>query len=224
MQNYSQYFADALADFESPLCPDGTADAAKGQVTMRAGYTLHATVDSDVGFIAKGAGQTQFAGVGVDALLDKGDGTGADFLTDVDAGNGMREVRLAYTPYAPPPAGSPLPPANWVQPTTWHLEQPGPLVLKGGNTPPPDPGPTPPESDQLDRIEASVNSLSMQMIDMQQQVLAQMAADTEKIQTQLHDIVEDAEETLRKIAPVLLKLLRDADDDNSGGGLPGRRS
>lgn len=218
MQNYSSYFATALGEFVSPLCPAGTEDAAKGQVTMRAGYAINTGASANVGFIAKSAGQTQFAGVGVDALLDRGDGTGADFLTDVDAGNGMREVRLAFTAYAPPPPGTVLPPSNWVQPTTAHLAEPGPLVLKSGTpVPEPEPEPVPPvDSAQMDRIEAKLDALQLQLIDGFQEVIATDNANTEKVQTQLHDIVEDAEESLMKIAPILLGLLRAADDDSSG--------
>lgn len=232
MQNYSQYFANALADFESPLCPAGTEDAAKGQVTVRAGYYIH-LVNFNIGYIAKNTGQTQFAGVGVDVLKDKSDGSWDDYLTDIDAGNGMREVRIAYSPHPADGSGASL----WVEPDESYLTVPGPLVLKSETPDPPDPEPepepVPPDSDQLARIEAKLDALTVQttdgfqqvtvqMTDGFQQVLAQMNANTEKVQQQLHQIVEDAEDTLKKVAPFLIRLLRNADDDQSGG-LPGGR-
>ena len=69
---------------------------------MRAGYTIHTTLDANVGYIAKTPGQTQFYGVAVDALQDKGDGFGADYLTDELQPDGRRLIKLAYTAYPTP--------------------------------------------------------------------------------------------------------------------------
>jgi len=138
MDNYSQVFAETLALYESCYVPGDQGDNGKGQVLVRAGYTINQTINPRVGYVAKTGGQTQFHGVGVDALHDCVDGTGADYLTDELQPDGRRLIKLAYTPYPPPPAGSP-PPTNWVQPTAAYLEYPGPLVLKG-TAPPPDDG------------------------------------------------------------------------------------
>ena len=221
MQNYTQVYADTLAEFESPLVPAAQGDEGKGQLNARAVYKIHQS-NPNVGHIGKSGGQTQYHGLSVDACLDKSDGTGADYLTDVDAGNGMREIRLAYTPYAPPPPGTPLPPDNWVQPTEEQLTYGGPLVLKADAPQPgpePEPEPQPPvDNEQLNRIEAKIDALQMQMIDLHQQSMATDNANTEKIQQQIHQVVEDAEESLKKIAPVLIGMLRAADDDGSGMG------
>jgi hypothetical protein len=130
MDNYSYVFADTLALYESCVVPGDQGDAGKGQVLVRAGYTINQTLNPRVGYVSKNPGQTQFHGVGVDALHDCGDGTGADFLTDELQADGTRLIKVAYTPYPPPPPGTP-PPLNWIQPTAAYLEYPGPLVLKG---------------------------------------------------------------------------------------------
>jgi hypothetical protein len=222
MQNYSQIFAETLAEFESPLVPADQGDNGKGQVTCRAGYRINTTMNGNVGFIGKNPGQTQFAGVAVDALMDKSDATGADYLTDVDAGGGMREIRLAYTAYAPPPPGTPLPPSNWVQPTMDHVNTPGPLTLKADAPvpgPEPEPEPQPPvDQEQLNRIEAKIDALQEAMVNGFQEVIATDNMNTQRIQEQIHQVVEDAEESLKKIAPILIGMLRAADDDGSGMG------
>jgi hypothetical protein len=144
MQNYSSVFADTLALYESLYVPGDQGDAAKGQVTVRAGYTINQYLDPRVGYITKSPGQTQFHGVAVDALLDSVDGSGADYLTDELQPDGRRLIKLAYSVYATPPPGTPI--TNWVQPTAAYLEYPGPLVLKGAA-----PVPVPPEDGKPDQ-------------------------------------------------------------------------
>lgn len=141
MDNFSQVFADTLAEYESPYVPGDQGDAGKGQVTVRAGFKINTTLDPDVGYIAKTGGQTQFHGVSVDALQDKSDGTGADYLTDELQPDGRRLIKLAYTHY---PTAAVPPTKNWVLPTAPYLDYPGPLVLKGETPEPPDP-PDPPQ-------------------------------------------------------------------------------
>lgn len=198
MQDYTQQFREALAEFESPIVHAGEEDAAKGQVTVLAGFRIHQIYDPNVGYIRKHAGQTQFAGVSVDALLDQSDGSGADFLTDVDVGNNLREIRVVFTRYPPAKLGTRLPPDNWVQPTLEHVNTPGPLVrrleLPGEIE---QPGEVPPaEGDRLDRIEAAIANLEQQIREAADRAIATDNANTEKIQQQLHAIVEDAERSL----------------------------
>ena len=142
MQNYSNVFQDTIDEFESPYVPGDQGDAGKGQVTARAGYKINQDFCPTVGYISKNPGQTQYHGIAVDALLDCVDSSGADFLTDELQPDGRRLIRVAYTAYVTPPAGTP-PPTNWVQPTEAHLQYGGPLVLKSTPVPPPS-GPTPP--------------------------------------------------------------------------------
>ncbi len=198
MTNYSDVFAETLALYESLYVPGDQGDAGKGQVCVRAGYTIHTTRDASVGYIAKNPGQTQFYGVAVDALQDKSDGFGADYLTDILQPDGRRLIALAYTPYAiaavPPTAG-------WVQPTAAMLEHPGPLVLKS-TTPPPTPEPAPPSKD--DEILSRLDDIQAQQAADTTTMLARDDANTEKIQTQIHDLVEDIEASLKKAGIVLV--------------------
>ena len=220
MQNYSQVFADTLAEVESPIVPGDQGDNGKGQVTARAVYKINTTMNANVGHIGKNPGQTQYptpsvaglTGIAVDACTDKSDGTGADYLTDVDLGNGTREIRLAYTPYAPPPAGSD-PTAGWVQPSTTYRDLPGPLKLKtsGGGTPTP-PNPTPPPADNTEVLNA-IAGLASTLTTMQAQqandtaaIIARDDANTEKSMQQIRDLVEDVEESLLDLAKLWLLL------------------
>lgn len=220
MQNYSQVFADTLAEFVSPIVPADQGDNGKGQVTARAAYTINTTMNANVGHIGKNPGQTQYPtpsidglkGIAVDALMDKGDGTGADYLTDVDLGNGTREIRLAYTPYAPPPPGTD-PTANYVAPSTTYRDLPGPLTLKadsgGGGTPEPGPDPNPPADytevlAALDELAATLANMQVQQATDTAAIIANDDENTEKGMQQIRDLVEDVEESLIKFALLLL--------------------
>jgi len=66
MQNYSQVFAETLAEFESPYVPGDQGDAGKGQVTARAGWKIYSTLNPNVGYIKKNPGQTQYHEIAVD--------------------------------------------------------------------------------------------------------------------------------------------------------------
>jgi len=217
MQNYSQKYAEALAEFVSPLVPADRGDEGKGQVNARAVYKIN-QINPNVGHIAKSAGQTQYHELSVDACLDRSDGTGADYLTDVDLGNGQREIRVAYTPYAPPPPGTPLPPANWVQPTAEQLTYGGPLTLKadsGGGIP--DPTPTPPPADnaavlaRIDQLEvatmARFDTVDASLVALQNQQATDTTAILAAVQhfeDRFNQIIEDVEDTLVDLALLLL--------------------
>jgi hypothetical protein len=210
MQNYSDVFAATLAEFVSPIVPSDQGDAGKGQVTARAVYTINTTRNPNVGYIAKSGGQTQYHGIAVDAALDRSDGTGADYLTDVDLGNGTREIRLAYTVYAPPPLGTPMPPSNWVQPTAAMLDYGGPLTLKEAvpepEPVPPDPAPSPADDELLAgmaRIEATLEQMQTQQASDTQAVLE--AVDSNR--ARFDQIVEDVEDALHDVL-LLLMLMR----------------
>jgi hypothetical protein len=208
MDNYSQIFADTLALYESPYVPGDQGDAGKGQVLVRAGYTIHTTINANVGYISKSPGQTQYCGVAVDALIDRLDGSGADFLTDELQPDGRRLIKNVFTAYATPPPGTPI--TNWVQPTADYLNQPGPLVLKSGGAPP-DPAPPPDDAYavRFDAVDEAIAGLAVQLEAATAEILARDDANTEKIQQQIHQLVEDAEATLIVIAKVLLLFWRD---------------
>lgn len=204
MQNYSEVFAATLDEFVSPIVPGDQGDAGKGQVTARAVYTIHTTIDRDVGYISKNPGQTQYHGIAVDACLDRLDGTGADYLTDELQPDGTRLIKLAYTPYPPPAPGTPLPPANWVEPTPDMLDKGGPLTLKAAQPPVPEPVPPADNAEVLQRLDTLEATLLARLDTLEANILARDDANTEKIQTQIHDLVEDAEETLLDIALLMI--------------------
>jgi len=204
MQNFSAVYEQTLNEFQSLIVPNDQADAAKGQVNTRAGLKINA-MDRSIGFIRKNPGQTQHAGVGVDTLMSNADGSWDDYLTDVAVNATSRRIKVAYTPH--PAAGSP-PYPDWVQPTAAHVAAPGPLVLKSdvGPGPGPEPTPEPPSSDQYDEI---IRKLDAQMelilgMDAKMNALAVQAnTNTQAIQKQIHDLVEDVEETMKQILPVI---------------------
>jgi len=203
MQNYSQVFADTLALYESLYVPGDQGDAAKGQVTVRAGYRIYSTMNPRVGYIAKSGGQTQFHGVAVDALLDSVDGSGADYLTDELQPDGRRLIKLAYSVYPTPPPGTPI--TNWVQPTAAYLEYPGPLVLKG-DVPEPGPEPPPVSTDQILSALEDIQATLAMHTEALGRIENQQAADTAAIITAIDDfrgyvvdVIEDVEQFLNKL-------------------------
>lgn len=210
MQNWSQVFADTLALYESPYCPGDQGDAGKGQVLVRAGYTIHTTLDGNVGYISKNPGQTQFFGVAVDALTDRVDGSGADFLTDEPQADGRRLIKVAFTPYAVPPPGSP-PPTNWVQPTASFLDYPGPLVLR--STTPPTPTP-PPSAVTLDDVMALLHQMQAEQNGYTVQILAHTTSETDRVIQRLNELrqeVIDFAEGAGKV--LLLRYLRERPEE-----------
>ena len=222
MTNYTPVYAATLNEYESLIVPKAQANDAKGQINARAGLKIY-TLNNRIGFIKKVAGQTQFHGIGVDTLKDSQDGSWDDYLTDVAVGGdeNTREIRLAYTPHGP--EGSP-PYSDWVQPTLLLTQFPGPLKLKS-DVPEPEPGPepTPPTDpailDELREIKVMLIALSRKQDECTASIITNDNANTEKIQQQIHQVVEDAEDSVQKFLPVLMAALRAADDDNSGGGI-----
>jgi hypothetical protein len=216
MQNYSQVFADTIAEFQSPYVAGDQGDNGKGQVTARAAYKIFTTMNANVGHIGKNPGQTQYPnpsidglrGIAVDALTDKADGTGADFLTDVLQADGRRLIAVAYTPYAPPPVGSD-PAAGWVAPSTTYRDLPGPLTLKVPDVPP-GPTPVPPTDDVMTALNTII-ATQLVHTDLLHQVQAQQANDTAAVltaiadvKTYIHDLVEDLEDWAKKAGLALL--------------------
>lgn len=203
MQNYSSVFAEVLAEYESPYVPGDQGDAGKGQVTARAGERIHRTLDPNVGYIAKSPGQTQYHGIAVDALMDRRDGSGADYLTDILQPDGRRLIALAYTAYPPAPPDHTDWASTWVEPTEAHTQLGGPLVLKGD----PAPTPVPPTDTDAFVLEALEDITATQAVhtDILEGLRVQQTNDTQTVLaavdgvlTRINQIVEDVEESLRK--------------------------
>jgi len=210
--NYSQVFADTLALYESNYVPGDQGDAGKGQVCVRAGYTIATTLDANVGYIAKNPGQTQFYGVAVDALQDKSDGFGADYLTDELQPDGRRLIKLAYTPY-PTPAVPPT--TGWVAPTAAMLEHPGPLTLKA-TTPAPTPEPPAPSKDdeilsRLDDIQAQQAADTTTILQRGDANTATIRADVAGVLDYIKHLEHSLEESAKKAA--LLKVAKRRGDE-----------
>jgi len=143
IQDYRSIFLATLAEFESPIVPKDQGNQGKGQLLLRTGYKINLTLNNNIGYLKKNPGQTQHAGVAVDALFDRTDGTGADFITDEAIPGDPEERRLikvVFTPYSVPPAQS-LPMEGWIEPTAAYLAVPGPMRLRGSA-----PAPAPPPS------------------------------------------------------------------------------
>lgn len=200
MQNYSAVFAETLAEFESPIVPADQADAGKGQLLVRTGYKIWRAGNKNIGYIRKNPGQNQFMGVGVDVLKDNNDGSWADFITDVAvAGDpSKRLIKLVFV--SNPPSGSP-PYADWVEPNVTYFNPPGPMKLKSEPMPGPDPTPTPPTDNT--EVLAKLDEIKQLIMDSTISVMANDNANTEKIQTQIHDLVEDVEDSLKQILPLI---------------------
>jgi len=206
MVNYSNVFADVLAEFESNYVPGDQGDAGKGQATARAGERINRTLDANVGYIGKNPGQTQFNGIAVDALQDKSDGYGADYLTDILQADGRRLIALAFTPY-PTPAVPPT--TGWVQPTPAYLDFPGPMVLKSATPPGPEPAPTPPADtaailDAIAGLASTLDDMRAQAASDTAAIIARDDANTAKSQQQISDLVEDVEQSLKKAGIALV--------------------
>lgn len=212
MQNYTRVFADTMGEFVSLIVPTGQEDQAKGQITVRAALKIFET-NQNIGHIGKTGGQTQFPtpsvpglqGVSVDALRDKSDGSGADYLTDVDVPGrpGFREVRLAYSTFPPNPSN---PATGYVQPNQAYVDLGGPLRLKQ-----PEPGPGPdPNPEPNPRFETAVleslarlEQASASIVTKLDALAIQSDDNTEKIQTQIHDLVDDVEDTMKQVLPLI---------------------
>src|SRR6185503_19375010 len=94
--------------------------------------------------------------------------------------------------------------------------QSGPMKLKDR------PSPTPEPSDaivikKLDEIQVALGAMDQKL----NQLAAQADQNTEKIQTQIHDLVEDVEDSMKQVLPLIT--CRNQADSSTGpsGGLAG---
>jgi|GEM_PF-6502356 len=215
MQDYRRIFTETLADFESPIVPKDQADAGKGQLLVRAGFKIYTAGDTNVGYIKKNPGQTQYLGVSVDSLKDKRDGSWDDYITDVavEGDPNSREIRVTRT--AHPAEGTP-PYADWVEPTVMYTQQSGPMKLKDRPSPNPEP------SDaivikKLDEIQLALSAMDQKL----NQLALQADQNTEKIQTQIHDLVEDVEDSMKQVLPLITCRYQADPSTGPSGGLAG---
>src|SRR5262245_60749014 len=193
MQNYSSYVAAALARYQSPVVYADQEEPGKAQLTRAAAWDIF-QVNPNIGLKAKTSGN-QVAGLTVDTLLDRTTGEVVDIATSRPDPPGCVTILAGWYPYAPNPAEV----VNWVAPTQELADMAGPMVPI--SDPPPDPAPEPDDDQQeimyrFDAVDVALSALSQQLATSTGDILARSDTNTEKIQTQIHDLVEDVEATL----------------------------
>ena len=219
MQNYSAIVASTLAtQFTNPVVSAADEEAGKAQLTRAAVYEI-AKTDPNVGLRAKTTGN-QVAGLSVDTIVDRTTGQVVDIATSRPEAAGQVRILPGWYDYGPNPSEIP----SYVQPTAALAAFPGPMPRTGvdpGPGPGPDPGPCPDDDvviRMLDDITQMLTDQGAALADLRGQQAADTAriierddANTEKIQQQIHQVVEDAEHTLQELLPLLLLLLRPED-------------
>ena len=221
MYNYQSVVADILAtQFVSPVVTAADEEAGKAQLLFAAVWQIHQT-NPNIGLVEKTSGNA-IDGMTVDVMMDKTDGSAADCSSSTPDAPGYVRITTPWSPYA-----ANMDPAwltRWRAPTQTLATKPTPMQ-RTGTTPPPDPTPPPADNSEVlaaiaalrDDMQSGFLSLSDQLTSVATSIMSNDNANTEKIQTQIHGVVEDMEDSLKKAAPFLLKLFREADDDNSGG-------
>lgn len=213
MRNFGDVVKECFDRFEpaSTIVSTEQEGPAKAQLCRLAGYEIEKQ-DPNAGYIRKILGENVM-GLSTDGILDKSDGSWADMATSHEISQGRWQIVPQWLPKT---ATGGDPTTVWVDPTLTYAMAPGPMVLK--ETPePPDPGPDPVPPTDLGEVKLLILALAKQQATDTAAILANSDENTEKIQQQIHDVIEDAEESMQKVLPVLLSLLRAADDDNSGG-------
>jgi hypothetical protein len=227
MQNYAGMVAQVLnTQFADHVVPAAEEEPGKAQLTRAAAWAIYQE-DATVGLRAKTSGN-QVAGLSVDTIVDRNTGEVVDIATSRPEGVGMVRILPGWYPYAANPSEV----ANWREPTAALAAMPGPMPRSGvapGPGPGPDPGPRPDDDAILAALE-SIEATQAAHTEMLETARLQAARDTasiitrddlntEKIQQQLHDIVEDMEETLKQALVLIL-----ANRADGGGGEPGVRA
>jgi hypothetical protein len=213
MQNYGSIVNDTLNSwFTSNVVPAAEEETGKAQLTRAAAWEIY-KVDSNIGLMRKESGNN-VNGLSVDALVDKVTGEWADIATAQGVGSPTVTIKGQWLQHA----GSGSAPNNWVQPTLELAKTPGPMPTSSGPSPePPQPGPGPDidtNKEIMDALNVIINTQLVHTDKMNQlevQAAGNMARmnehddnNTEKIQRQLHQIVEDAEATLKQVMIILI--------------------
>lgn len=140
MQNYSSIVSVTLAGFSTQTVPTDQEEEGKAQLCRQAGWTIHQQ-NANIGYLRKDSGNA-VAGLTVDVLMDKSDGSAADMASSTPVGAPAGHVTIT-APWSPYPVNTdPAWLARWVKPTAELANLPGPL--SGGASPDPPEPPTPP--------------------------------------------------------------------------------
>lgn len=199
MQNYGSVVQAVLAtEFESPVVPAADEETGKAQLTRAAALAVN-RLDANVGLLRKDTGNAVY-GLSVDVLVDRATGDWADIATAQGVGSALVTIAAHWIQRtgAPPAQG------YWIQPTEALALAPGPMTrTTPGPDPGPGPGPDPPPNDtlheQLDAILAQLDDLRNQAAANTARIIENDDRNTQKLQEQLHQIVEDAEASGKKL-------------------------
>lgn len=122
MTNYKARVEAILRDtFASSIVESGQEEEAKAQLTRVAGWALHQD-DPNIGYVKKTRGNN-VAGLSVDLLMDRSDGSFADIASSKADLEGWVRIRVVWVSHGP---SSDL---EWVQPTAALAKMPGPMAL-----------------------------------------------------------------------------------------------
>lgn len=210
MDNYSAIVAQVLSeDFTSPVVVAEQEEQGKAQLTRAAAWEIY-KIDSRVGLLRKTSGN-QVHDLATDVLLDRSDGSWVDITRATGVGNPTVTIVAQWLHNS----GNGVP-TGWVQPTLELALMPGPMPRADGQIPP-QPEPEPPDNinvailQALEDITATQAHQNVQLEKIQEQanrntasILARDDYNTEKIQQQIHQVVEDAEKTLKEVAALYL--------------------
>jgi hypothetical protein len=218
MKDYSGTVQATLDQFVTPVVRPEDEEKAKAQLARMAAFEISRS-NPNIGLVAKTSGNN-VGGLSVDLMCDRSDGSWVDMASAIDAPGGMRRITVVWLHR--PENGN----LSWVQPTQALANAPGPMQLRvpvpgPGPDPGPDPGPNPePDTEFEQEVLASLTALTNAVAALDVKVdglAAQSDANTNKIQTQIHDLVEDMEDSIKQYMPLIV--CRYKADAGSGGSL-----
>jgi hypothetical protein len=211
MNNHGPVVQAVLSNqFVSPNVRAADEETAKSQLTRAAAYELN-KLDPNIGLIEKTSGN-QVYNMSVDGVHDRTNGDYADICTAQGVGNPVVTIATHWIQRNGP--GQPIT-TGWIQPTQAIAALPGPMQ-RTGSAPPPDPTEPPilgggGSNESNDEIMNALNGLQLQMDDLAKRQASDTAViierddfNTQKIQENLDRIVNDMEESLKKVMLILL--------------------
>lgn len=217
MQNYASVVVNVLAtQFTDHVVSSADEEEGKAQLTRAAAWEI-AQQDPSVGLCEKRSGN-QSHGLSVDTIVDRITGELVDIATSKPEGAGMVRILPGWYQYALNPADA----QKYVQPTAMLAALPGPMP-KASPAPGPGPSPQPPADTselnaKLDQVLANQEAARNQQAADTARLIENSNANTEKIQSQIHQLSEDAQATLKKALALYLANREPGTPPPGGGG------
>lgn len=143
MQNYSSVVAGVLASFPTNIVLAEEEEEGKAQLTRKAAWAI-TQENPNIGLMSKTSGNA-VAGLTVDVIMDKSDGSGADIASSKPEAPGFVTITSVWSTYLPNIDPEWL--SRWVKPTQELANLPGPMSdaePEPPDPPEPPPGPQPP--------------------------------------------------------------------------------